>query len=208
MPSAAFAAALPFVLRWEGGYVNHPKDPGGATNKGVTQRVYDRVAARPGAGPPATSSSSRTRKWPRSTSRATGRRRAATCSSASSTSCSSTPRSTWARNERSRSSSKASAAASTARSDRAQGGGRAVRPGNGRGALLRHAGGVLPAEGGAASGPGCVPERLAEPAERAKAGGGLPGLRGEGAAGFRRPGYIAKVPDEDDEPSAVNPGCP
>ena len=41
MPSAAFAAALPFVLRWEGGYVNHPKDPGDATNKGVTQRVYD-----------------------------------------------------------------------------------------------------------------------------------------------------------------------
>lgn len=25
----------------EGGYVNHPKDPGGATNKGITQRVYD-----------------------------------------------------------------------------------------------------------------------------------------------------------------------
>lgn len=25
----------------EGGYVNHPKDPGGATNRGVTQRVYD-----------------------------------------------------------------------------------------------------------------------------------------------------------------------
>ena len=42
MPSAAFTAALPFVLRWEGGYVNHPNDPGGATNKGVTQRVYDR----------------------------------------------------------------------------------------------------------------------------------------------------------------------
>lgn len=42
MPSAAFAAALPFVLRWEGGYVNHPNDPGGATNKGVTQKVYDR----------------------------------------------------------------------------------------------------------------------------------------------------------------------
>jgi lysozyme family protein len=31
---------LPFVLRWEGGYVNHPADPGGATNKGVTQKVY------------------------------------------------------------------------------------------------------------------------------------------------------------------------
>lgn len=33
------------VLKWlglsEGGYVNHPRDPGGATNLGVTQRVYD-----------------------------------------------------------------------------------------------------------------------------------------------------------------------
>jgi lysozyme family protein len=38
---AALSAALPFVLRWEGGYVNHPADPGGATNKGVTQKVYD-----------------------------------------------------------------------------------------------------------------------------------------------------------------------
>lgn len=25
-----------FILSWEGGYVNHPNDPGGATNKGVT----------------------------------------------------------------------------------------------------------------------------------------------------------------------------
>lgn len=40
MPSAQFRHVLPFVLRWEGGYVNHPADPGGATNKGVTQRVY------------------------------------------------------------------------------------------------------------------------------------------------------------------------
>jgi lysozyme family protein len=40
MPSARFSDALPFVLRWEGGYVNHPADPGGATNKGVTQKVY------------------------------------------------------------------------------------------------------------------------------------------------------------------------
>lgn len=39
--SDAFDAALPFVLRWEGGYVDHPDDPGGATNRGVTQEVYD-----------------------------------------------------------------------------------------------------------------------------------------------------------------------
>lgn len=41
MVSDAFVAALPFVLRWEGGFVDHPNDPGGATNKGVTQAVYD-----------------------------------------------------------------------------------------------------------------------------------------------------------------------
>lgn len=33
--------ALDFTLRWEGGYVNDPADPGGATNKGVTQSTYD-----------------------------------------------------------------------------------------------------------------------------------------------------------------------
>ena len=36
-----FDAALAFVLRWEGGLVDNPKDPGGRTNKGVTQAVYD-----------------------------------------------------------------------------------------------------------------------------------------------------------------------
>lgn len=34
MASAGFLASLPFVLRWEGGFVDHPKDPGGRTNKG------------------------------------------------------------------------------------------------------------------------------------------------------------------------------
>ena len=33
------------VLDWiglsEGGYVNHPKDPGGATDRGITQSTYD-----------------------------------------------------------------------------------------------------------------------------------------------------------------------
>lgn len=41
MGDASFEHCLKFVLRWEGGYVNDPADPGGATNKGVTQRVYD-----------------------------------------------------------------------------------------------------------------------------------------------------------------------
>lgn len=36
-----FPAALALVLQSEGGFVNDPHDPGGATNKGVTQRVYD-----------------------------------------------------------------------------------------------------------------------------------------------------------------------
>lgn len=36
-----FAACLPLILAHEGGFVNHPKDPGGATMKGVTQKVYD-----------------------------------------------------------------------------------------------------------------------------------------------------------------------
>lgn len=36
-----FALALKAVLIHEGGYVNHPRDPGGPTMKGVTQRVYD-----------------------------------------------------------------------------------------------------------------------------------------------------------------------
>lgn len=36
-----FAPSLAKVLKHEGGYVNNPKDPGGATNKGVTQSVYD-----------------------------------------------------------------------------------------------------------------------------------------------------------------------
>ena len=48
MPSPAFEAALPFILRWEGGFVDHPADPGGRTNKGVTQRVYNAWLARQG----------------------------------------------------------------------------------------------------------------------------------------------------------------
>jgi len=36
-----FAEALQHVLKHEGGYVNHPADPGGMTNLGVTKRVWE-----------------------------------------------------------------------------------------------------------------------------------------------------------------------
>ncbi|MFG1301701.1 glycosyl hydrolase 108 family protein [Xanthobacter sp. V3C-3] len=41
MAKDSFAPALAAVLRHEGGYSNHPADPGGPTMKGVIQRVYD-----------------------------------------------------------------------------------------------------------------------------------------------------------------------
>lgn len=36
-----FQKCLDIILHHEGGYVNHPKDPGGETNLGVTKRVYE-----------------------------------------------------------------------------------------------------------------------------------------------------------------------
>jgi len=36
-----FEQSLALVLQHEGGYVNHPLDPGGRTNLGVTQRVWE-----------------------------------------------------------------------------------------------------------------------------------------------------------------------
>lgn len=33
----------PFILSWEGGYVNHPNDKGGATNKGVTIGTFRNI---------------------------------------------------------------------------------------------------------------------------------------------------------------------
>jgi lysozyme family protein len=35
-----FDMAYAFTKKWEGGYVNHPNDPGGATNYGIIQSVY------------------------------------------------------------------------------------------------------------------------------------------------------------------------
>lgn len=39
---------MSWLAEYEGGFVNHPKDPGGATNRGVTQRVYDAFRKRNG----------------------------------------------------------------------------------------------------------------------------------------------------------------
>ncbi|TCK31310.1 lysozyme family protein [Ancylobacter aquaticus] len=41
MTASSFDEALKRVLVHEGGYADHPADPGGATMKGITQRVYD-----------------------------------------------------------------------------------------------------------------------------------------------------------------------
>lgn len=41
-----FDAALAFVLRHEGGLVDHPADPGGLTNFGISQRSYPELDIR------------------------------------------------------------------------------------------------------------------------------------------------------------------
>lgn len=42
-----FSEALKEVLKHEGGYVNHPKDPGGMTNLGVTKKVWEEWVGKP-----------------------------------------------------------------------------------------------------------------------------------------------------------------
>ena len=41
MAAENYQKCLDMILHHEGGYVNHPKDPGGETNLGVTKRVYE-----------------------------------------------------------------------------------------------------------------------------------------------------------------------
>lgn len=41
---ADFEKAIGQVLRWEGGLVNHPNDPGGLTNRGITIGVFQKYA--------------------------------------------------------------------------------------------------------------------------------------------------------------------
>jgi len=42
-----FEQCLALVLKHEGGFVNHPKDPGGMTNLGVTKRVWEEWVGHP-----------------------------------------------------------------------------------------------------------------------------------------------------------------
>jgi lysozyme family protein len=42
MSTDRLPAAMRFILKWEGGFVDDPDDRGGRTNKGVTQAVYDK----------------------------------------------------------------------------------------------------------------------------------------------------------------------
>jgi lysozyme family protein len=42
-----FRDCLELVLKSEGGYIDHPKDPGGRTNLGVTQRVWEEWIGHP-----------------------------------------------------------------------------------------------------------------------------------------------------------------
>lgn len=42
-----FDTCFDLMLAHEGGYIDHPKDPGGRTNHGVTQRVWEEWLGRP-----------------------------------------------------------------------------------------------------------------------------------------------------------------
>lgn len=48
MAKENFSKCMSRVLAYEGGYSNHPSDPGGVTLEGVTQRVYDGYRQRKG----------------------------------------------------------------------------------------------------------------------------------------------------------------
>ena len=43
----SFKECLDLVLKSEGGWVNHPQDPGGETNLGVTKRVWEEYVGHP-----------------------------------------------------------------------------------------------------------------------------------------------------------------
>mgnify|MGYP001178117369 CR=1 FL=1 len=46
-----FKKVVARTLRWEGGFVDNPNDPGGRTNKGITQKEYTRYLTEKGRPP-------------------------------------------------------------------------------------------------------------------------------------------------------------
>ena len=62
--SPALTASLPFVLRWEGGFVDHPNDPGGTHQQGRHAEGLRRLAPAPGL-PHARRQADRGRRGPR-----------------------------------------------------------------------------------------------------------------------------------------------
>jgi|DEB0MinimDraft_3_1074331.scaffolds.fasta_scaffold90500_2 lysozyme family protein len=36
-----FESCLPYILKEEGGFIDHPEDPGGATNHGITRKTWE-----------------------------------------------------------------------------------------------------------------------------------------------------------------------
>lgn len=46
MTSSKFDRAIPIILRFEGGYVNDPDDPGGETKYGISKRAYPHLDIR------------------------------------------------------------------------------------------------------------------------------------------------------------------
>jgi hypothetical protein len=50
MASGNFERCLTVTLKWEGGYSNHPDDPGGPTMRGIIQREYDAWRKKQGEG--------------------------------------------------------------------------------------------------------------------------------------------------------------
>jgi lysozyme family protein len=64
MTAANFSKSMSRVLVYEGGFSHHPKDPGGATLEGITQRVDDAYRQRNGLPPRALSAALRSqRPW-------------------------------------------------------------------------------------------------------------------------------------------------
>jgi lysozyme family protein len=46
-----FSESIPHVLKWEGGFVDHPADPGGATNRGIILSLFKQYASELGLEP-------------------------------------------------------------------------------------------------------------------------------------------------------------